>query len=261
MANVIETMDSCYPPALAEEWDQVGLIAGDPNATVRRVGFAVDPCEATVREAIERDADLLITHHPLFLRGTSSVAATSSKGSWIHRLIKNDVALFAAHTNADSTADGTAAAFASMLGLTDTRPLSPAQNDPTLGIGRVGTLPLTMSVRELAQRIAALIPTTPAGVSIGGNPETIVSTVAVCPGSGDSFLDEANAVADVYITADLRHHPATDHLWGGGCPLIGLGHFASEWPVLPNLARRLESELGVETYVSTIITDPWTERL
>lgn len=262
LADVISTMNEFYPPSLAESWDQVGLVAGDPQAEVTKVGFAVDPCQATVDEAIERGAELLITHHPLYLRGTSTVAATTAKGSWIHKLIKNDVGLFAAHTNADSAADGSAVALADLLGLANTRPLDPNSENPELGIGRIGELELTMSVRELAQRLAAKIPQTPAGITIGGDPDGIVKTVAVSPGSGDSFLNTANdAGADVYITADLRHHPATDHLWSGGCSLIGATHFASEWPVLPNLARRLEAELGVDTYISTIITDPWIERI
>ncbi|MFY9262839.1 MAG: Nif3-like dinuclear metal center hexameric protein [Actinomycetaceae bacterium] len=262
LADVVSTMNTYYPPALAEEWDRVGLIAGDPQAKVSKIGLAVDPCEATINEAIERGAQVLITHHPLFLRGTSTVAATTAKGTWIHKLIKNDVALFAAHTNADTVADGTAVALADILRLHNVRPLAPAVSDPSLGLGRVGELELTMSVRELAQRLKALIPETPAGITIGGNPERIVKTVAVSPGSGDSFLNAANAAgADVYITADLRHHPATDHLWAGGCELIGLTHFASEWPVLPNIARRLANELDVDTYISTIVTDPWAERI
>lgn len=259
--DVVSVMNKHFPPALAEDWDRVGLVVGDPADEVRRIGFAVDPCGAVVDEAIERGAQMLITHHPLYLRGTSSVAADSAKGAWVHRLIRNGVALFAAHTNADSAASGSAVALAQLLGLRNTRPIEANPEHPELGLGRVGELELTMSVRELALRLKALIPDTPAGITIGGDPDRIVTTVAVSPGSGDSFLMAANrAGADVYITADLRHHPASDHLWAGGCALIGTTHFASEWPVLPKM-RDAVATLGVETYISTIITDPWIERL
>lgn len=262
VADVIDVMNHHYPPALAQEWDRVGLSVGEPSAQVRRVGFAVDPCAATVREAIDRGAQLLVTHHPLFLRGTHSVAATTGKGQWVTDLIRSGCALFSAHTNADAAVDGSGAALASLLQLDNVRPLEPDANDRALGIGTVGELPLTMSVRELAQRLKALIPQTPAGITIGGDPERIVRTVALCPGSGDSLFARVRAVkADVYVTADLRHHPATDHLWNGGCPLIGLTHFASEWPLLVNLRRRVSVELDVDAYVSTLITDPWIERL
>lgn len=261
ISDVVAQMDAAFPPALAEDWDRVGLVVGDPQDEVTKVGFAVDPCEATVNEAIERGAQLLITHHPLYLRGTSSVAAINGKGSWVHRLIRSGVGLLAAHTNADAAPTGSATALAELLGLTDTRPLDPAPSNKELGIGKVGTLPLTMSVRELAERLRGLIPETPAGILLGGDPERIVSTVALSPGSGDSYLEAANASgADVYITADLRHHPATDHLWNGGCALIGLTHFASEWPVLPKM-RDAVAELGLDTYISTIVTDPWTARI
>ncbi|MCI5825972.1 MAG: Nif3-like dinuclear metal center hexameric protein [Arcanobacterium sp.] len=262
VADIVNVMNQHYPPALAEEWDRVGLSVGVPSAEVHRVGFAVDPCEATVREAIERGAQMLITHHPLFLRGTHSVATTTGKGAWVTDLIRSGCALFSAHTNADSAADGSGAALANLLKLENVRPLEPSSFDQTLGIGTVGELPLTMSVRELAQRIKALIPETPAGITLGGDPERIVRTVALCPGAGDSLFAQVRAAhADVYVTADLRHHPATDHLWNGGCPLIGLSHFASEWPLLVNLRRRVSVELGLSAYISTIVTDPWAERI
>lgn len=262
VADVVNVMNSHFPPSLAEGWDRVGLVAGDPADEVMKVGFAVDPCAAVVDEAIDRGAQMLITHHPLFLRGTSSVAADTPKGAWIQKLIRNGVALFAAHTNADSAANGSAVAFAELLKLRNTRPISPDDDDPELGLGRIGELELTMTVRELAERVKAMLPETPAGITIGGNPNQIVKTVAVTPGSGDSFLDVVKASgADVYITADLRHHPATDHLWAGGCALIGATHFASEWPVLPKLREAVAGDLGVDTYISTIITDPWVERI
>ena len=259
--DIVSVMNEHFPPALAEDWDRVGLVVGDPADEVTKVGFAVDPCGAVVDEAIERGAQMLITHHPLYLRGTSSVATDTAKGAWVHKLIRNGVALFAAHTNADSAANGSAVALAELLGLCDTRPIEPNAEHPELGLGRVGELELTMSVRELALRLQVLLPETPAGITIGGDPERIVKTVAVSPGSGDSFLSAANrAGADVYITADLRHHPATDHLWAGGCALIGATHFASEWPVLPKM-RDAVAAAGVDTYISTLITDPWIETL
>ncbi|USR80082.1 Nif3-like dinuclear metal center hexameric protein [Arcanobacterium pinnipediorum] len=262
VADVIAVMESVFEPRLAEEWDRIGLVAGDPHTRVSRIGFAVDPCQATVAEAVARQADMLITHHPLFLRGTSTVATTTAKGSWVHTLIKNDIALYAAHTNADAAPTGSAVALGKLLQLENMRPLAPNPNQPELGIGRVGELPLTMSVRELAQRLHGLLPHTQPGVLVGGDPEKIVRTVALSPGSGDSFLAAANeAGADVYICADLRHHPATDHLWSGGCALIGLTHFASEWPVLPAMAQAITDSLDVDTYISTIVTDPWTLRI
>ena len=130
LADVVAVLDELYPPAWAESWDAVGLVVGDPDAVVRRVLFAVDPVAPVVAEAAERAADLLVTHHPLYLRGTTSVAATNPKGRLVHRLVSGRCGLFVAHTNADVACPGVSDALASALGLVEIRPLSPLAADP-----------------------------------------------------------------------------------------------------------------------------------
>lgn len=125
LAEVVAALNALYPLEWAESWDAVGLVVGDPDAVVRRVLFAVDPVASVVAEAAERGADLLVTHHPLYLRGTTSVAATSPKGRAVHRLISGRCGLYVAHTNADVASPGVSDALASTLGLVDVRPLSP----------------------------------------------------------------------------------------------------------------------------------------
>ena len=102
VADVVGAMEQAYPPHLAEDWDKVGLICGDPSATVRHVAFALDCTDAVVDRAIADGAQMLIVHHPLLLRGVNSVAANTPKGRVIHKLLTNGIALFSAHTNADS---------------------------------------------------------------------------------------------------------------------------------------------------------------
>ena len=257
--DVISAIESLCPPRLAEDWDAVGLVAGSPSWEVKRILLAVDPCEATVTEALSGGYDMLVTHHPLYLRGTSTVGAHTTKGAWVTDLVRGGVSLYAAHTNADSW--GTAQAMADLVGLQAARPLVPNADDPTLGLGRIGTIEPT-TLGELADRVAEALPRTPAGILVGGDENRIIETVAVSPGSGDSFLSLVNeAGADAYITADLRHHPATDHLWSGGATLISPTHFASEWPLLPKLADALTSLMpGLQVDVSTIVTDAWGSR-
>lgn len=256
--DFISAFEEFCPPSLAEEWDAVGLIAGRPDWTVDKVLLAVDPCQATVSEAIRGGYDLLLTHHPLYLRGTTHVSAMSAKGSWVTDLIEAGVGLYAAHTNADSW--GTAQAMADLLGLTNTRPLVRNADNPDLGLGRIGTIePVTLE--EFAATVRDVLPAVPAGILVGGEADRRIETVAVSPGSGDSFLSRVcDLGADVYVTADLRHHPATDHLWGGGCALVCPTHFASEWPLLPKLAEKLRG-FGLTADVSTIVTDAWGVRL
>ena len=125
VADVAAALARRYDPSWAESWDAVGLVCGDPAAEVRRVHFAVDPVEDVAEEAIAGGAQLLVTHHPLFLGGTTSVAATTAKGRVVHRLISAGVALYVAHTNADVANPGVNDALAAVLGLSDTDVLSP----------------------------------------------------------------------------------------------------------------------------------------
>ena len=125
LADVVEVLDSLYPPSTAQDWDAVGLVCGDPAAVVRRVLLAVDPVGPVVTEALDGGYDLLLTHHPLYLRGTTSVAATTPKGRVVHRLLTAGAGLFVAHTNADVARPGVSDALGNLLGLRDTGALQP----------------------------------------------------------------------------------------------------------------------------------------
>ncbi|WP_440221274.1 Nif3-like dinuclear metal center hexameric protein [Dietzia sp. MNB45] len=125
LADVIDLLEHAYPPRLAESWDRVGLVAGDPAAEVERVVVAVDATDAVVDHALAEGADLLLVHHPPLLRGVHSIAADTPKGRLLHKLIAGGCALYAAHTNADSARPGVNDALADVLGLTPGRPLAP----------------------------------------------------------------------------------------------------------------------------------------
>jgi len=124
VADVISVLESAYPPALAADWDAVGLVCGDPAEPVRSVLFAVDPVPETVAEAA--GAQLLVTHHPLLLRAVHGVGADTPKGALLHRLIRSGTALFTAHTNADAADPGVSDALAAAIGLDVHAPLVPA---------------------------------------------------------------------------------------------------------------------------------------
>jgi dinuclear metal center YbgI/SA1388 family protein len=372
LADVVDVLDALYPPSLAASWDAVGLVCGDPSAPIRRVLFAIDPVEDVVDQARRIGADLLVTHHPLYLRGTSSVAATNAKGRVVHGLITAGSALHVVHTNADHANPGVSDALADVLGLRDTKPLDPlpapaldkvvtfvpqpdaeklldALSDagageigdyarcawtttgigtflpkpgahPTIGnvgevvrveetrvemvfprskrtdviaavrsahpyeepafdvlelatwagdagTGRVGTLAEPMTLAAFASAVADALPSTAGGGRVGGNLAGMVHRVAVCGGAGDSYLRHATASgADVFVTADLRHHVVSEHLADGGCALVEMPHWATEWPWLQAAADRLRARLTergttVSTEVSAVPTDPWTARV
>jgi dinuclear metal center YbgI/SA1388 family protein len=259
LADLVRIFEDRYDPAWAESWDAVGLVCGDPQAEIRRVLFAVDPVAEVADEALEWGAGLIVTHHPLLLRPVHGVPATTPKGRLVHRLITGGVALFTAHTNADVADPGVSDALAHAVGLTGPlRPLSPSADDPRRGLGRIGELPAPVTLREFTAGAAKGLPATAAGLRVAGDPESLVRTVAVCGGAGDSLLGAAReAGADVYLTADLRHHPASEFREEGRTALVDAGHWATEWPWLDDAAQ-LVRDTGIETRISTAVTDAWT---
>jgi dinuclear metal center YbgI/SA1388 family protein len=126
LADVVALLHGWYPPETADDWDAVGLAAGDPDAEVRRVLLAVDPALLVAREAAAWDADLLVTHHPLLLRGVHGVAETTPKGRTLASLMRAGCGLLTAHTNADHGTPGVSDALARALGLRDVRPVAPS---------------------------------------------------------------------------------------------------------------------------------------
>ncbi|HEY4626289.1 MAG TPA: Nif3-like dinuclear metal center hexameric protein [Blastococcus sp.] len=263
LRDVIAALDARYDPALAESWDAVGLVCGDPDEPVDRVLFAVDPTTAIVDEVIESGARLLVTHHPLLLTPVHGVPADDPKGRLVHRLIRAGAGLFVAHTNADRAPDsGVNDALAAVLGLRDAVPLEPVPADARAGLGRVGDLAEAMTLQEFAARAAAVLPATVGGVRVSGDPGRRIRRVAVCGGSGGSLAAAAaDAGADAFLTSDLKHHPVSELAESStGLALCDVAHFASEWPWLPVAAEVLRRDLSwrVEVAVSQRRTDPWT---
>ena len=264
LREVLEVVERLYPPSTAQSWDRVGLVTGDLDQPVRRIHLAVDPTLAVVDEARALGADLLVTHHPLLLRGVHAVATTTAKGATVTGLVVGDVALYVAHTNADVAAEGVCEALADAVGLGPREPLTVSEGQPT---GRVGDLPEELSLRAFAERLAGRLPAAAAGLRVSGPPDAVVRRVAVLGGAGDDLFDAVrDSGADVYVTADLRHHPALEareEARGGTPYLVDAGHWASEQVWLARAERALRAELGegatrVETHISTVRTDPWT---
>ncbi|MET0480518.1 MAG: Nif3-like dinuclear metal center hexameric protein [Mycetocola sp.] len=262
LADVSMAVEKLWPISGAEGWDASGLIAGHPDDEISRILLAVDAVDGVVQEALATGTDLLLVHHPLLLRGVTSIAGDRYKGSVLTSLIRGRCALLAAHTNADVVDEGTSGIFAELLGLQQVEVLVP-NADGSTGIGRVGMLAEPTSLGHLAHRIGQILPATATGVRVAGDYDRIVERVALCGGAGDSLLDEAGVrSADVYITSDLRHHPASESIEqsrvAGGPALIDVSHWASEWLWLDRAAEQLGKLLpDLDVAVSDLRTDPW----
>jgi dinuclear metal center YbgI/SA1388 family protein len=366
LSDVVDLVHGWYPPDTADEDDAVGLVYGDPGQEVGKVLFAVDPTIETAREAAEWGADLMVVHHPLFLRGVHGFAETTPKGRTLATLARAGTALLTAHTNADRAYPGVSDALAQALGLTNVvalrstgdpldkltvyvpladadrvrealaeagagrigdygeasfsspgegrfRPLEGA--NPTIGqvgdlevvgeervevvvdrrlrsaviramraahpyetpawdvveladaataptgAGRVGDVEAT-TLGRFVEHVARSLPRTARGVLAAGDPDRVVRRVAVAGGAGDFLLGDAlRGDVDVFVTSDLRHHPAIEFVEQGGPALVDVSHWAAESTWLPQVEGRLKGALGtVETRVSTICTDAWRFR-
>ncbi|MGW7075987.1 Nif3-like dinuclear metal center hexameric protein [Streptomyces sp. NPDC054866] len=266
LSEVIAALDVLWPAELAESWDAVGTVCGDPDAEISRVLFAVDPVQEIVDEAVKLGAQLLVTHHPLYLRGTTTVAASTFKGRVVHDLIKNDVALHVAHTNADRADPGVSDALAGALDVRIVGPLvpDPADTHGRRGLGRICELEHPLTLRELTARAAERLPATAQGIRVAGDPEQLIRTLAVSGGSGDSLFDDVRASGvDAFLTADLRHHPVSEARAQTPLALLDAAHWATEWPWCELAAAQLDQisdrhGWGLRVHVSKTVTDPWT---
>ncbi|GLF93944.1 Nif3-like dinuclear metal center hexameric protein [Streptomyces yaizuensis] len=268
LSEVIAALDALWPPSRAEQWDAVGTVCGDPDAEIQRVLFAVDPVQEIADEAVRLGAQLIVAHHPLYLRGTTTVAAGHFKGRVVHDLIKNDIALHVAHTNADSADPGVSDALAGALDLRVTGPLVPDPTDPSgrRGLGRICELEHPETLAAFAARAAERLPATAQGVRLAGDPDAVVRRVAVSGGSGDSLFDSVRAAGvDAFLTADLRHHPASEATQHSPLGLVDAAHWATEWPWCELAAAQLDEisdrhGWNLRVHVSHTVTDPWSSR-
>lgn len=264
LSELLVTFDEAWPAAHAEEWDRVGLSVGSKDLDISSILVSVDLTHEVIDEAIGLGAELILTHHPLLLKAVDSVAEDKLKGSLIARLIRHSIATYSAHTNADVQVDGASGEMARAFGLNSLRALIPAAGG--FGHGIIGTLPTPMPLSDFAALVANALPKTARKVAYSGSPDERVSKIAVCSGAGDSFLPIVlDSDADVYVTSDLRHHPALDAIStpraSGTLALIDVSHWAAESLWVANAVNRLSEVPNLRVVASNLNTDPWTQEV
>jgi len=253
VADIIKVMETMAPLRLAEEWDNVGLQVGQLDWPVRSIWVALDPLYDVVDDACRNGVDLLITHHPLIFNPLRCINFDTPVGSVIQAAAGHKLAIFAAHTNFDSAADGINDLLAFRVGLADLKVLKrgdrPCEDSATddiqkQGLGRVGELEETMELLPLALSIKKKLGLK--YIKIAGKPDLPVRRVAVCSGSGSGLMkDFYSSGAQVFISGDLRYHDARE-VEALNLGLIDMGHFASEYLAIEVLAKRLDKILTAD---------------
>lgn len=246
-------LEGLAPAALAEEWDNVGLLVGRGDQAVSKVLVALDLRDRVLDEAERLGCDLVLTHHPVIFPALSAVTDATVAGGLVLRAASAGIAIVAAHTNLDSAASGLNDAMAHMVGLTELAPLRPSDVDPGLGLGRIGRLD-GVTLGDLVRRCATVFDY-PA-VAFVGDPATALRSGAVCTGSGASLIGDARAAgADVYITGDLKYHDADT---AAGLALISIPHGVVEGTALQAWTAVLAAALAdAEVVWHGAGTDPW----
>lgn len=259
LTDLSRTFESLWPAAGAESWDAPGFVTSHSDA-LTGVLLTVDVTGAVLAEAHAKGCNLVVAHHPFLLKGTQEIKHDSLKGSVLSFALKHSIAVFAAHTNADIVEDGVSDVIAKKLGLTNIEPL--VATGESVGHGRIGRLVQPMQLQNFAALVAEVLPFSARGVSVAGDPDQAIATVALCGGAGDSFIEAALAsVADAYVTSDLRHHPTLDaRLTPREKPLalIDVSHWAAESLWLESASKAITSaHEGLPVHISEVVTDPW----
>ena len=258
LGDLVEQIDQAIPFALAESWDKVGLLLGDPDALVTGVVVTLDITDRTIELCEMNEANLIIAHHPLIFSPLSTLREDIAEQSLIRTLIQKDIAVLALHTNLDAAAGGTADCLADALDLPEqnrvvffpvmvenTLVAQPLSSDQTeTGHGRVLDLLEPLDSRELKDRVRTSLESS--GVRQNSDAIALVHRLAVFPGSFDeSWVERLQDLeVDAIVTGELKHHVGLK-LALRGIVALDAGHDVTERVVLPNLAHRL-SQLAPE---------------
>ncbi len=238
--DIIEFMEKFAPTSLAEEWDNVGFIVGDIDMNVKKVLVALDINDEVIDEAIGINADMIVTHHPFIFRSIKNINSTTAVGRRAIKLIKNNIAVYSAHTNLDISKNGTNHVLAKAIELENVELLFKS-DDNINGLGRVGELKNEMRFIDFANTLKDKIGLL--HLTITGNEEKLIKKIGLCTGagSGNEYMSEVKRKGcDVYVTSDLKYHEAQFANNIDLC-VADITHYGSEILIIPVLCDYLNS--------------------
>jgi dinuclear metal center YbgI/SA1388 family protein len=245
--DLLSVLDSFAPFELAESWDNIGLMVGDPAQPVSSILVALDPTPDLLGEAEASGANVILTHHPLIFHPLHSLRLDYPVGRILAEALRKKIAIISCHTNLDVIRQGVSDELAFLLGLSDSEPLLALERGSKgiagpLGFGRIGNLPASVAGEDLLNRICTALDVEIVKVA-GSLPEEI-SRIAVCGGSGSSLVETAwHQGAQIFVTGEIKHSEARWAEANDFC-LIDAGHYATEKVVIPALVASLGRSLA-----------------
>ena len=226
---IIDVMENLAPLTLKEDWDNPGLLVGNPEQEVQSVLLTLDVTKENVCYAVDHGFDCIISHHPVIFSGIKALRTDTYDGRMFAQLLSHNIGVYCAHTNLDSATGGVNDVLASLL-----------DGEEGSSMGRIGRLAETMSLAEVMEYIKVKLnrPVLP----YGGKEKEIVESIALCGGAATCFMNDAvRAGADLYLTGDVKYHDfqqaVKDDIF-----LVDGGHYGTEFPVVFELQRLLQTE-------------------
>ncbi len=259
LEEILDYLNELAPWAYAEEWDNVGLMVGSRQGEIKRILLCLDVTSKVIKEAIDCDVQLIISHHPFLFSKLNKLDFDTIKGQQIQALVTKGISVISAHTNLDVAIGGVNDTLAEAIGLKHLKPLKkyiPLGFKDNLGLGKLGVMEQETEFNEFLNLLKQNLDITNLRL-IGTHPDR-VQNVAVFCGSFDVELDYLKSLQpDVLITGDLKYHDAMDAREMGLC-IIDVGHFSSERVILPKLQKVLAERFeSVEIICSKMESDPF----
>ena len=225
--EIIGALEEFAPLSLQDSYDNAGLQIGlTEDAEATGALLCLDVTEEVLDEAVRRGCNMVVSHHPLLFRPCKSITGADYIERCVIKAIKNDIAVYSAHTNLDNAKDGVNYRIAQKLGLTDIAVLDPKREDEGTGAGIVGQLAEPMSVQAFMAHVAKVF-----GIEEGlryvEGKRDMVQKIAICGGAGADLVHEAIAQgADVYVSADFKYHELQAAC--GQIAVVDMDHWVSE---------------------------------
>lgn len=221
--KITEKIESVAPLSLQEHWDNSGLQIGKPEQEVRSVLLCTDITENILREAYEKQCQLVISHHPLLFRGLKTIQGSTMQERCAIFAIEHNISIYSSHTPMDAYPHGVSGHIADKLGIRDYTVLALTQ--PPAGLGVIGDLPEPMHFSAFLRKVAAAFQVETIRYTLPA--KEFVQHIAICGGAGSEFVQLAiDQKADVYLSADFKYHEFCDAV--PRIAVVDIGHFESE---------------------------------
>lgn len=237
--DILDRLEEIAPTVLAEPWDNPGLQVGSHSQEIKKIFLSLDPTLKSLKSAKRRNAQLLLSHHPLIFKPLSRLDMNKYPGDVITEAVKSSVSVIAAHTNLDKARGGINDILADLLELQHVEVLEKKDEAAYAGLGRIGDLPAAVRISVLVEKVKRVFGAE--RLNVVGREDKEVERLAVVGGSGGSLVSLAHKKgADLLLTGELGHHHALE-AESLGIALIDAGHFHTEKTALGVFAERFRA--------------------